>query len=265
MRRRTRLVKPAQLWQGNCLELMANIPDRSVDFICCDLPYGTTACAWDVIIPFNALWAHYKRVAKPRAEIALFGTEPFSTTLRVSNLGWFRYDWVWDKVLPSGFQIAKFRPMQQCEIVSVFSDKSPRWFPIKTAQKLRNCGGFTEVSGSSPLNKADGVLREHDTRNPTSLLSFYKRDAGGGVHATQKPVALIEYLIKTYSLEGETVLDNTMGGGTAGIACARTARNFIGIEKDPGIFQTACTRIRTAERTGLVVGRENKPTGFWKV
>ena len=218
------------LHNGDCLEVMKEIPDKSVDMILCDLPYGTTACKWDTVIPFEPLWAQYKRVIKGNGAIVLTASQPFTSALVSSNLLMFKYEWIWDKKLPSGMQIAKYRPMQRHENVLIFSVGTPKYFPIKTQQKERT-GKIYSKSDSSPISKDDGKLKRYTDKNPQSIIEFYKRDKGS-THPTQKPAALFEYLIKTYTNEGETVLDNCAGSGTTGVACENTNRNSILIEKD---------------------------------
>ena len=231
-----------ELIQGECLEKMKDIPDKSIDMILCDLPYGTTACKWDVVIPFEPLWEQYKRIIKDRGAIVLFGSEPFSSYLRMSNIKQYKYDWVWDKVRPSGFQIAKYNPMKRHELISVFQ-KGSNWYPQKEKRDKPVKGRVCSSSDSSPLKYNDGIARVYDEKNPQSILVFSKQSDGKYIHPTQKPVALLEYLIKTYTLEGETVLDNCMGSGSTGVACINTNRNFIGIELDPEYFKIAEKRI----------------------
>jgi DNA modification methylase len=233
----------AKLLHGDCLELMKDIPDKSIDMILCDLPYGTTACKWDVVIPFEPLWKEYKRIIKDRGCIALFGSEPFSSHLRMSNIKDYKYDWVWNKKLPSGLQIAKYRPMNLHENISIFN--SENYYPIKTEQKKRT-GKIYSKSDSSPVKYDDGVLKHYNDKYPQSILEFYKRDKIS-FHPTQKPIALLEYLIKTYTIENETVLDNCIGSGSTGVACINTNRNFIGIEKDETYFKIAEKRIDEAQ------------------
>jgi len=236
-----------ELLHGDCLELMKDIPDKSIDMILCDPPYGSTACKWDVIIPFEPLWKEYKRIIKDRGCIALFGSEPFSSLLRTSNLSMFKYDWIWDKVRPSGFQIAKYNPMKRHEVISIFQ-KGSNWYPQKDKREKPVSGRVCSSSDSSPLKYNDGVTRIYNEKNPQSILVFSKQSDGKYVHPTQKPVALLEYLIKTYTLENETVLDNTMGSGSTGVACINTNRNFIGIEKDDKYFEIAKNRIEKAQQ-----------------
>lgn len=231
-----------QLIHGDCLEKMKDVPDKSIDMILCDLPYGTTACKWDTVIPFEPLWKQYKRVIKDRGAIVLFGSEPFSSYLRISNIKQYKYDWVWDKVRPSGFQIAKYNPMKRHELISVFQEGS-NWYPQKEKRDKPVKGRVCSSSDSSPLKYNDWIVRVYNEKNPQSILVFSKQSDGKYMHPTQKPVALLEYLIKTYTLEGETVLDNCMGSGSTGIACINTKRNFIGIEKDDKYFEIAKKRI----------------------
>ena len=220
---------------------MSDINDKSIDMILCDLPYGTTACKWDTVIPFEPLWAHYKRIIKDNGAIVLTASQPFTSALVMSNIKMFKYEWVWDKKLPSGMQIAKYRPMQRHENVLVFSNGTPKYYPIKTQQKERT-GKIYSKSDSSPLAFDDGVLKTYKEKNPQSIIEFYKRDKLM-VHPTQKPVALFEYLIKTYTNEGELVLDNCAGSGTTAIACLKTNRNYILIEQESKYCEIANRRI----------------------
>lgn len=239
---------------GDCLGLMKDIPDKSIDMILCDLPYGTTACKWDTIIPFEPLWEQYKRIIKDSGAIVLTASQPFASKLVVSNLEMFKYEWVWDKKLPSGFQIAKYRPMQRHENILVFSKRTPKYNPIMTTQKPRKGGGFKVASTSSPIKNVDGKLRSYNEKNPQSILEFYKRDKQR-LHPTQKPVALFEYLIKTYTNENDLVLDNCMGSGTTGVACKNLSRNFIGIELDPTYFEIAKNRIENTKQQVNLLGK----------
>jgi len=226
---------------GNCLDLMSGINDKSVDMILADLPYGVSACKWDSVIPFEPLWAHYKRIIKDNGAIVLTASQPFTSALVMSNIKMFKYEWVWDKKLPSGMQIAKYRPMQRHENVLVFSNGTPKYYPIKTQQKERT-GKIYSKSDSSPLAFDDGVLKTYKEKNPQSIIEFYKRDKLM-VHPTQKPVALFEYLIKTYTNEGELVLDNCAGSGTTAIACLKTNRNYILIEQESKYCEISNRRI----------------------
>jgi len=284
---------------GDCLEEMPKLADKSIDMILCDLPYGTTACKWDVVIPFNkyvqigkkviyeqeyvfdkmksgvsykealedflsiskdGLWDNYKRIIKDRGAIVLFGSEPFSSYLRMSNIKQYRYDWVWHKNTSGGFATAKKLPMKYHEMISVFYKESPTYNPQ-----------FQEYADSTKHRFKDGERVNRDKQVETSTnsiqggLSFAGEQGieisrgkypesvqffnsipncnGTKLHPTQKPVDLLEYLIKTYTLEGETVLDNCMGSGSTGVACVNTKRNFIGIEKDDKYFEIAKKRI----------------------
>ena len=245
--------------QGDCLELMKNIPDKSIDMILCDLPYGTTACKWDVVIPFEPLWEQYKRIIKDNGAIVLTASQPFTSALVMSNPKMFRYEWVWDKKLPSGFQIAKFRPMQRHENVLVFSKETPLYNPQKTEQKKRT-GKVYSKSDSSPLKHDDGELKEYTTKNPQSIIEFYKRDKDHK-HPTQKPVALFEYLIKTYTNEGDLVLDNCAGSFTTAIAAENTKRNWICIEQLEEYCEIGGKRINeNRARLGILDNKENSPS-----
>lgn len=242
-----------KLLLGDCLEKMKDIPDGSVDLILCDLPYGTTACKWDVVIPFHLLWDAYWRIAKPDAVVVLFGSEPFSSFLRTNGLLWFRYDWVWDKIKAGNIAQSGYQPLKVHETISVFSRKKPRYFPQKImAPKLqtRHLGKLSEnrkdreVSGGMGKQIKYSQNYEPDKKLPTSIQKFSKDNFKGNVfHPTQKPVALLEYLIRTYTNEGDLVLDNCMGSGSTGVAAVRTGRRFIGIEKDEGYFEIAKQRI----------------------
>jgi site-specific DNA-methyltransferase (adenine-specific) len=233
-----------QLIHGDCLEKMKDIPDKSVDMVLCDLPYGTTACKWDVVIPFEPLWEQYNRIIKERGTIALFGVEPFSSYLRISNIKNYKYDWVWNKITAKGHLVAKKRPMQQSENICIFGGLNyyPQMVerPKDKIQISYECKR-TEIMGGSSKKMEPKI---YDTWYPKTILTFKTER---GLHPTQKPVALLEYLIKTYTLEGETVLDNTMGSGSTGVACLNTKRNFIGIEKDDKYFEIAKKRIEEAK------------------
>jgi len=240
------------LMHGDCLEVMAAIPDGSVDMILCDLPYGTTACKWDTVIPFEPLWAHYKRIAKRNAAIVLTASQPFTSALVMSNMRDFRYCWVWDKQVGRGHLVAKKRPMARHEDVAVFYRAAPSYIPQMVMKAKPEKGSAVERSrtticgGVTTGDKNATVMRTHSY--PQTILSIGSESNKGKSHPTQKPVALMEYLIRTYTHEGETVLDNCMGSGTTGVACANTNRRFIGIEKDPTYFATAARRIVSASK-----------------
>ena len=234
--------------QGDCLELMKEIPDRSIDMILCDLPYGTTACKWDSVIPFEPLWEQYKRIIKDNGAIVLFGSEPFSTELRHSNLKMYKYDWIWDKKIPSGMSYARFQPMRQTENISVFCNGKTVYNPqmVKRDKPIKK--GGNKYSPSAPIQackEGKDFKKTYEYKNPTNLIVFDKIRKGS-LHPTQKPIALLEYLIKTYTNEGETVLDNCMGSGSTGVACINTNRNFIGYELDEKYFEIAEKRINEA-------------------
>ena len=221
--------------QGDCLEVMKDIPDGSVDMILADLPYGTTACKWDTIIPFEPLWEHYKRIIKPNGAIVLFGSEPFSSALRMSNIKNYKYDWVWEKTKGGGFPLANKMPLKRHEIISVFYRKQPTYNPQKTKapkhliDKRKTLNNSSKYSSAIPMKN---TIRKKDDgmRFPTSVQKI--SSVSGGSHPTQKPVALFEYLIKTYTNEGDLVLDNVAGSGTTGVACQNLNRKYILIEKE---------------------------------
>ena len=225
------------LMNGDCLELMKTIPDGSVDMVLTDPPYGTTACKWDSIIPLEPMWEQLKRVIKPNGVIVLFGSEPFSSILRVSNLKQYKYDWVWCK-RPVNFLNAKKQPLRKTERISVFGGSTYNPQGLVAKIRLNKRSNSTETNGKHGLSN----LSEY-TNYPTDVLEFIGER---GLHPTQKPVALMEYLIKTYTNEGETVLDFTMGSGTTGVACKNLNRNFIGIELDETYFKIAKKRIEEA-------------------
>jgi len=235
------------LMLGDCLERMKEIPDGSVDLILADPPYGTTACKWDSVIPFEPMWEQLKRIIKPNGAIVLFGSEPFSSALRMSNIKNYKYDWKWDKKIPAGMSYARYRPMQQHEDIVVFSKDGAKlnYIPQVTERlKPISKGGnkFSEVAPIAACKNGSNFKKEYTTKQPTTILQFAKVRRGA-LHPTQKPVALMEYLIKTYTQEGETVLDFVMGSGTTGVACKNTGRKFIGIEKDAGYFEIAKQRL----------------------
>ena len=232
---------------ADCMEFMQNIPDKSIDCIICDLPYGTTACSWDVVIPFNKLWEQYKRIRKDNTPIVLFGSEPFSTFLRMSNIKEYKYDWIWDKITATGMAIAKYQPMKQHEIISVFCEGKCNYFPImleRTFYKKYRC---EKRSNSSPLAYNDGLYRLSDKKYPKSILAFSNANHQEHIHPTQKPIRLIEYLIKTYSNKGDLILDNCSGSGTTAVACHNLKRRFICIEKDKEYYDASVERLKNAQ------------------
>ena len=234
-----------QLMHGDCLVRMVEIPDGSVDMILADLPYGTTACSWDNVIPFEPLWQHYWRVLKPNGAVVLFGSEPFSSHLRMSQIKHYRYDWIWKKPKGTGHLSAKFRPLNDYETISCFQ-KQIRYFPQFTIGEpyVHNKG---KKHQSDCYNKEKLIPHNNDgKRHPKRIIQF-NTVGKGGHHPTQKPIALLEYLIRTYTLEGETVLDNTMGSGSTGVAAVNLSRKFIGIEQDDKYFAIAQKRIADAQ------------------
>jgi site-specific DNA-methyltransferase (adenine-specific) len=238
---------------GDCLELMKSIPDKSIDMILCDLPYGTTACKWDTIIPFEPLWKQYKRIIKDNGAIALTASQPFTSLLIMSNLKMFKYELIWDKVCATGALLAYKRIMKVHENISIFYRRQCTYNPQYTKRKredLRPNKVKTKLLKPCKSWEGTGQINKHsnkydDTRvNPKSILTFNKR-ASHIIHPTQKPVALFEYLIKTYTNEGDLVLDNCAGSGTTAIACLNTKRKYILMEKEPKYYEIIMERIRT--------------------
>jgi DNA modification methylase len=253
--------KDENLWlmKGDCLERMKEIPDGSVDMILCDLPYGTTACKWDTIIPFEPLWEQYKRIITPYGAIVLTGSQPFTTAVISSNIAMFKYCWYWEKPKGPNFALTGFQPLKVIEEIIVFSKGAStftkngngmKYNPQKTPLEKPYKRDFTK----NPSRKTQTLVvpgkgldsAEYTHATPRNLL-YASTDGDKRVHPTQKPVALMEYLIRTYTNEGETVLDNTMGSGTTGVACVNTNRNFVGIEMDDTYFDIAKTRILESE------------------
>ena len=253
-------MKTIELYKGSCLDVMQNIPNNSVDMILCDLPYGTTACKWDVVIPFGLLWEQYERIIKENGTIVLFGSEPFTSLLISSNLKMFKYDIVWDKVNCSSGVLAKKRPLKSHENICVFYKNQPTYNPQMSVgtkwnrggKKERKLAGFFGQEGK--LVERKGGSDTTDLKYPKSILTVSNADNTKRVHPTQKPIKLLEWLIKTYTNEGDTVLDNCMGSGSTGVACINTNRNFIGIELDENYFNIAKNRIEEAQN-------EQKSTG----
>tara|TARA_R110000782_G_C14729647_1_gene405042 strand:+ start:193 stop:912 length:720 start_codon:yes stop_codon:yes gene_type:complete len=237
---------------------MKDIPDNSIDLVLTDPPYGTTACKWDTVIDFELMWEQLKRITKDNGAICLFGSEPFSSALRMSNIKMFKYDWIWHKNKPSGFALVKKQPMRNTENVSVFYVKQCPYYPIKESKEWADTtmisNSHKNMNITQSTNCKSEIIGKRNVDNsrkkitklryPT-LLKFFKMppNRSGRLHPTQKPVALLEYLIKTYTLENETVLDFTMGSGSTGVACKNLNRKFIGIEQDDKYFQIAKDRI----------------------
>jgi site-specific DNA-methyltransferase (adenine-specific) len=242
-----------ELIQGDCLEKMKDIPDGSIDMILCDLPYGTTACKWDTIIPFEPLWEQYKRIIKDNGAIVLTASQPFTSALVMSNPKMFKYEWIWDKHIPRNFINAKIMPMQKHENVLVFGKGKLKYNPQMTLRdKPVTVKNYSKKDKDSAYKlNSDGSNDESYTythRNPDTIIIGCWEANKGKLHSTQKPVALFEYLIKTYTNEGDLVLDNCMGSGTTGVACKNLNRNFIGIELDPEYFKIAEKRIDVNEK-----------------
>ena len=254
-----------KLLQGDCLEMMKSISDASVDMILCDLPYGTTACKWDSVIPFEQLWEQYKRVCRKGGAIVLTASQPFTSMLVSSNLKMFKYSWVWEKNKGSNFATVKYQPMKEHEDVCVFAIGKTIYNETRIARSEagramvrnpRKSNGHRAGDSSVTGNFDKGHSNEHldvETRCARSILKF---NTEVGLHPTQKPVALMEYLIRTYTNEGDMVLDNCMGSGTTGVACMQSGRKFIGMEMDAGYFEIAKGRIQAA---GLVADNDNNP------
>lgn len=237
-------MKTFDLYNGDCLDVMKTLPDDSVDMVLADPPYGSTACNWDSIIPLEPLWKELKRITKEKVAIVMMASQPFTTTLISSNTGMFKYCWVWEKNFSTNFLHAKRQPLRKTEDIVVWQKGTSFYYPIKTTG---------HIPTQSAKGLSNGVLWHGDnvrdykggdtTRYPVNILRFKSPDPKNRLHPTQKPVDLMEYLIKTYTTENETVLDFTMGSGTTGVACVRTKRNFIGIELDEKYFGVAKDRI----------------------
>ena len=239
-----------ELYKGDCLEVMKKIPDKSVDMILCDLPYGITACKWDSVIPFEPLWAQYNRIIKDNGAIVLFGTEPFSSYLRISQIDKYKYDWIWKKTKAGNFAQCRKNPMKYHENIMVFYSKFPTYnlWNIRELDKPVKSGRKNKGSNLGHCsNKGDYFQKVTGFHN--SILEFSNKSGKGySFHPTQKPVALLEYLIKTYTNDGDTILDNCMGSGSTGVACVNTNRNFIGIELDEKYFDIAKERIENVSQ-----------------
>lgn len=238
--------KRINLFNGDCLDELKKLPDNSVDLCLTDPPYGTTACKWDNVIDFALMWEQLHRVVKDNGAIVLFGAEPFSSVLRMSNIKNFKYDWIWDKVAVSDHLLSKKRPMTNYEIISVFYKKQCNYYPIITKGTQWNRGGKGKSRGMEANNIKMKQLHgsdKTDLKYPKKIITFSNANKTNKLHPTQKPVALLEYLIKTYTNENEIVLDFTMGSGSTGVACKNTKRKFIGIELDKKYFEIAKERI----------------------
>ena len=238
------------LYHGDCLEEMNKIPDGSVDLVLTDPPYGTTACKWDSVIPFEPMWAQLGRIAKNNGAIIFTASQPFTSALTMSNASWFRFAWVWNKRFAGNFALSKYQPQKIHEDILIFSKKPSVFYPqvIKRDRPIKK-GANKCDSESSKIQYAKQEYNDkiYEFKQPESIITFSSRDGKRGLHPTQKPVALLEYLIRTYTNEGETVLDFTMGSGSTGVACVNTGRKFIGIELDDNYYSIAYNRIKEAQ------------------
>lgn len=241
-----------KLLQGDCLELMKDIPDKSIDLILCDLPYGKTNCKWDIIIPFEPLWEQYKRIIKDSRAILLFGSEPFSSHLRLSNIKEYKYDIIWQKTQPTGHLNVKYQPLKSYENISVFYKKPPTYNPQKSYNNSRKTTTLqAKINCVKRENERDNIYKTQNIDNcrgydsteryPKDVICFAKDKTG--MHPTQKPTALLEYLIKTYTNENDIVLDSCMGSGSTGEACLNSNRKFLGIEICENYYNTAVKRL----------------------
>ena len=248
-----------QLFNDDCLKILPTLPDKSINLILTDPPYGTSACKWDSVIPFEQMWKELKRIIKKEGSIVLFGTEPFSSNLRLSNADWFKYDWIWEKPNGANFLVANYQPLKVHEIISIFGNaptsysknKPMLYNPQETigkAYKQTSGKQKTEKENSTVRSKIEQVVTENKgTRKPKTIIQFSNDKEK--LHPTQKPVALLEYLIKTYTNENDVVLDFTMGSGSTGVAAKNLNREFIGIELDKTYFDIAKNRIESTNQT----------------
>jgi len=230
------------LINADCLDAMRDIPDGSVDMVLTDPPYGTTACKWDSVIPFEPMWEQLKRITKPNGAIVLTASQPFTSALVMSNVKMFKYCWVWDKKAAGNHGLAKYQPMKVHEDVVVFSQNTHFYLPIMQKGKARKKGGYG-LGNSIATGMREVAPRLCDNYYPKSILEITNANRRNKIHPTQKPVALMEYLIRTYTKAGETVMDFTMGSGTTGVACKNLGRSFVGIEMDADYFAAASARI----------------------
>lgn len=249
------MLTPQQLFQqndislqyGDCLELMSDIPDKFIDLICCDMPYGTTNCRWDCEIDLQMLWQQYNRIIKDNAAIVLFAQTPFDKVLGASNLKHLRYEIIWEKTHPTGHLNAKKMPMKAHENILIFYKKLPTYNPQKTSGHIRKSavkrGDKTPIYGEQTFTE---LSYDSTERYPRSVLRFPSDKQVSNFHPTQKPLALIEWLINTYSNSGDIVLDNCMGGGTAGVASKKLKRRFIGMDSDKHFYGVSVNRISAA-------------------
>jgi DNA modification methylase len=253
-----------KIYNMDCLEGMKLIDDKSIDMILCDLPYGTTQNKWDIIIPFESLWNQYDRIIKDNGAIVLFGSEPFTSLLICSNIKNFKYNWIWQKNKCTGFLNAKKQPLNDNETISVFYKKQCTYNPQMTKADKIYKRGFVVRDKEKDIQQSDNygeqksfLQVDNGLRYPKRIQYFNNNFTRKQLHPTQKPVELCEYLIKTYTNEWETVLDNCMGSGTTAVACINTNRNYIGFEIDPDYCKIAEERIRKAKLDKLLEVQEN--------
>ena len=235
-----------EIYNADCIEMMKDIPDNSIDLVLTDPPYGTTKCKWDSIIPLDSMWTQLKRITKPNTPIVLFAGQPFTSALIMSNAKWFKYSWVWDKVTARGHLVAKIRPMQQTEDIVVFGDKKINYYPVMTVrEKLRKDVSVeysrTSIMGGHTSKEQEKITR--DKRYPKNIIVSSNASQKNKLHPTQKPVSILEYLLQTYSVEGDMVLDFAAGSFSTGEACFNLNRDCILIEKDKEIFSTGKERL----------------------
>ena len=236
-------VSHSTLVNADCFDVFPFIEDKSIDAIICDLPYGTTACKWDSILPFVFLWEQYKRIIKPNGAILLFGSEPFSSVMRMSNLKNYKYDWIWNKKNSGSGLLAKKQPLKICEIVSVFSFGTHNYYPQMTDGKMRNKKSYGSKEGSVTGEIKAGDDKFNNLYFPKNIIEFSNANQNGKEHPTEKPIELLEYLVKTYTNEGDMILDNTMGSGTTNLAALKLNRKSIGIEKEKQYYDVAVRRL----------------------
>ena len=240
-----------KIYNDKCENILPILASQSIDAVICDLPYGTTSCQWDKVIDFTFMWSELNRTIKPNGAIVLFGSQPFTSMLITSNIKKFKYEWIWEKAVGSNFATLKYQPMKEHENILVFSNEAHNYYPQKQPRKGSGAdrlkAGYKsnptsgETTGSLLGNRAEQEYT--DLRHPSSVQFFNNRESCRGLHPTQKPVSLMEYLVKTYTLEGQCVLDFAMGSGTTGVACKNLKRDFIGIEKEKKYFDIAEKRI----------------------
>lgn len=253
------MIENVKLMKGDCMELMKEIPDGSIDMILCDLPYGKTDCKWDSVIPFASLWEQYSRIIKANGAVVLFGSQPFTSKLVMSNIRGYKHHWVWVKNRGTGFQVAKYRPMMATEDIISFTANGerinyhPQMVKLEKPYFSRNASSSNGTNPLAHFNRGWKIVVE---KHPLNIIQCAKE--AKPIHPTQKPVALLEYLIKTYTNEGDTVLDNCMGSGSTGIACINTNRRFIGIELDEKYFEIAKNRISEANDIAKIIENQSK-------